>query len=315
MPIRHNIMIEVSVIMPAYNAMKYLSESIESVIQQTFKNWELIIIDDGSTDETREIAGRYVKKDERVKYLYQQNGKQGKARNYGLKHAKGKYIAFLDSDDLWLPMKLECQLREMAEHNVDLVFSDAHVFKVLPLDPHQKMNTITGYLSGNEAITKMLEINRVPILTVLVKRDAVDKVNKFSEKMEIQNNEDYHLWLKLLIEGFIFYASPQVYSAYRDHEESVTSGNKLSIRESIETLHDIAEKYPKYKRIVKPYLKIWFNRYLYTKNNWNGKAYKELIKMNCIYLDKKAWILWFSTLYQMLGLKISRKAIAVTINK
>ena len=95
----------VSVIMPAYNAATFIAGSIKSVVKQSFTNWELIIIDDGSTDNTKNIINCFINKDARIKYHYQQNGKQGKARNAGLALAKGKYIAFIDADDVWLPNK------------------------------------------------------------------------------------------------------------------------------------------------------------------------------------------------------------------
>src|SRR6476659_7001862 len=117
----------VSVIMPAFNAGKYISDAIQSVIQQTYNNWELIVIDDGSTDTTAAIIKEFIASDDRIKYLYQENGGPGKARNKGLKEAKGIYVAFLDADDLWLPEKLREQLKTMFYHKTDLVYSDAYI--------------------------------------------------------------------------------------------------------------------------------------------------------------------------------------------
>src|SRR5690349_25117803 len=99
----------ISVIMPAYNAEKFVAESISSVITQTYKNWELIIVDDGSTDNTKNIIEEFAKHDARIKYIYQENAKQGKARNTGIAMAKSGLVAFLDADDLWLPQMLESQ--------------------------------------------------------------------------------------------------------------------------------------------------------------------------------------------------------------
>ena len=99
----------VSVVMPAYNSEKYIAESIESVLNQTFKNFEIIVVDDGSTDNTRKIISDY--KDNRIRYYYQENLGSGAARNLGLSNSRGNWIAFLDSDDLWNPVKLEEQLK------------------------------------------------------------------------------------------------------------------------------------------------------------------------------------------------------------
>lgn len=93
-------MVEVSVIVPVYNGELYIDKLIESILAQTFKDFELIIVDDGSKDGTKEVVKKYQKKDKRIKYIYQKNMRQGAARNNGLKHAKGNYTLFVDSDDL-----------------------------------------------------------------------------------------------------------------------------------------------------------------------------------------------------------------------
>jgi teichuronic acid biosynthesis glycosyltransferase TuaG len=101
--------------MPAYNAEKYIGDSIKSVLAQTYSNWELIVVDDGSTDGTAAVVREFVDRDNRIKYFYQENGRLGKARNTGIGHAAGPLIAFLDSDDLWVETKLEAQTRAMTE--------------------------------------------------------------------------------------------------------------------------------------------------------------------------------------------------------
>src|SRR5882757_4082321 len=108
----------VSVIMPAYNAEKYIAEAINSVKQQTYTAWELIVIDDGSTDNTAAIIKKYAGTDNRIMYTYQANGGQGKARNNGLKKATGEYVAFLDADDLWIPEKLNTQVEIMHANKI-----------------------------------------------------------------------------------------------------------------------------------------------------------------------------------------------------
>ena len=103
---------KVSIITPAYNASQFLSETIDSVVEQTFKDWEMIIIDDCSSDDTVSIATEYTKKDKRIKVVRNKdNCGVAATRNHGLDVATGEYIAFIDSDDLWLPEKLEKQVR------------------------------------------------------------------------------------------------------------------------------------------------------------------------------------------------------------
>src|SRR5688572_3090637 len=118
----------VSVIMPAYNSGRFLAESVRSVQAQTFGGWELIIVDDGSTDDTAAVARGFAESDARVRYVARANGGQAAARNTGLGEARGPLVAFLDSDDLWLPGKLEAQLGVLERTGVDLVYTDGHIF-------------------------------------------------------------------------------------------------------------------------------------------------------------------------------------------
>ena len=115
----------VSVIIPAYNAEKYLSETIQSVINQTYTDWELILVDDGSSDNTRKIAEKFTEKNNRIKYIYQTNSGVSTARNEGLKIIKGEFICFLDADDLWLPNNLKSRIEFLSKNkNIDWIFGD-----------------------------------------------------------------------------------------------------------------------------------------------------------------------------------------------
>lgn len=112
----------VSVIIPAYNSAKFAAKAVESVLAQTYQNYELIVIDDGSTDNTKEVLNRFAG---RVNYIFQENRGPSAARNMGIKVAQGEYICFLDADDTWLPMKLEVQLAFMKNNRgIVLLFSD-----------------------------------------------------------------------------------------------------------------------------------------------------------------------------------------------
>lgn len=118
----------VSIVMPAYNAGRYVAESVRSVRAQTCGRWELFVVDDGSTDETRAVVEGFAAEDARVSYVGRENGGQAAARNTGLRAARGDLVAFLDADDLWLPGKLEAQLGVLEERGVDLVYSDGYIF-------------------------------------------------------------------------------------------------------------------------------------------------------------------------------------------
>ena len=111
----------VSIITPIYNGAKYVSETIESVLKQTYPHWEMIIVDDGSKDNSAEIIREYVTKDDRIQLIQQPNGGSASARNNGIRRANGRYIALLDADDLWEPTFLESQLALMKEKDAIVV--------------------------------------------------------------------------------------------------------------------------------------------------------------------------------------------------
>lgn len=304
----------VSVIMPAYNASSYIQESINSVIAQTFSNWELIIVDDGSTDATSSIIANNCNQDYRVKGFYQENGKQGKARNLGISKASGTYIAFLDADDFWMPEKLEIQLQEIKQENVDLVFSDSYIFSDSNVsDKSRKMNTIQLSLKGIEALQLFLEGNRIPTLTVLAKKEKIDLVNGFTEKKEIPLAEDYHLWLKMIINECVFYGSEKTLASYRLHDKSSTSEDKLASKQIPEVFFDLMQNHPEVKHIIfkalKKVLRKQYNGRTYTKSDFYF-----VIDENCRYLDKQLYAPFYKIINFFLGMNITKKVLNHLLN-
>jgi glycosyltransferase involved in cell wall biosynthesis len=304
----------VSIIMPAYNAEKFIAESIESVLAQTYTNWELLVVDDGSTDNTKQIVEKFCAADHRVKYFYQPNGKQGKARNNGLTHATGKYIAFLDSDDVWLPQKLETQLKEIEEKNVDLVFAECIMFTGSVSESKKLMHSGKGYFKGDEGLHKFLDHNQVPCSTVLVKKYVLQDAGGFTENKAIPYAEDYHLWLRLLLQGFTFYGIETELAGYRLHPASSSHGDKLVISHVIEAFQDIKNHYRSYKSLLNAYQKKWFGEYYYSTNNWKQKAFNELVSKNCRYLQRSYLIGVFKTLTFLGGINFTRKVINISVN-
>jgi len=208
----------VSIIMPMYNAGKFLSKSIESVLEQTYQNWELLLIDDGSKDDSIDIALAFMEKDSRIFLLKnEQNMGIAKTRNKGIEASKGQYIAFLDSDDIWLPDKLKIQLTFMQQHQVDFSYCSYEV-----VDDH-------GTKIGERKISEtkldyheMLKGNRIGLLTVMLSRKIAQKY-PFPEI----NHEDYACWLSIARNGTVAYlASEQILAKYRKHQTSL-SANKI----------------------------------------------------------------------------------------
>lgn len=178
----------VSIIMPSYNTEKYISESIASVQKQTYADWELIIVDDCSTDNTDEIVKPFLS-DKRIKYIKNEtNSGAAVSRNRALREAKGKWIAFLDSDDLWLPVKLEKQIAFMKEN--DYHFSYTNYVEI------NEASIPNGrFITGPKRITKrgMYNYCWMGCLTVMYDAETVGLI----QIADIKKNNDYAMWLKI----------------------------------------------------------------------------------------------------------------------
>lgn len=208
----------VSIIMPMYNSAKFVAESIESVISQTYKNWELIIVDDGSTDGSLEIVNNYAYRDKRIKLINNPThiGMPSAPRNFGIHHAKGDYIAFLDSDDIWLKTKLEQQIKLFNNNNTVAVFSDYE-----KIDENGNRNS--RIVKAPECVNykKLLYSNVIGNLT------GIYDVRKVGiKKMLHIHHEDFAFWLSVLKEGGVARNTGTVTALYRGHNQSI-SANKL----------------------------------------------------------------------------------------
>ena len=178
----------VSIIMPSFNTGKYIAASIMSVINQTYTNWELVIVDDCSTDDTDEIVKPFLS-DQRIKYISNdKNSGAAVSRNRALKEARGRWIAFLDSDDLWMPDKLMKQISFMEKHGYHFSYTN-----YAEIDMEDNRNGIT--VTGPPKITKTGFFNYCwpGCLTVMYDRDVVGLV----QIADIKKNNDYAMWLKV----------------------------------------------------------------------------------------------------------------------
>lgn len=180
----------VSVVMPAYNSATFISEAIGSVLAQTWANWELLVIDDASTDSTVKIVEEYSVKHPNIRLLKNStNQGTGAARNSGIKAATGRFIAFLDADDLWLPGKLEKQLKFMQEKNLAMTFSSYYLMdeEGKPLNKEVKALPVLTY-------DKLLKSNYVGNLTGIYDAQKLGKVYA----PLIRKRQDWALWLEIL---------------------------------------------------------------------------------------------------------------------
>ncbi len=207
----------VSIVMPSYNTAKYIAESIQSVLNQTYKDWELLIVDDCSTDNTDEVVKPFLT-DSRIKYFTNEhNSGAAVSRNKAMREAQGEWLAFLDSDDLWLPTKLEKQLRFMKDNGY--AFSYHEYDKI---DEEDKPLGI--HVSGPKVVTKrrMYHYDYIGCLTLMYSA----KVMGLIQIKDIKKNNDYAILLKACKKAKCFLLKENL-SLYRVREKSI-SHDKLS---------------------------------------------------------------------------------------
>lgn len=207
----------VTIIMPSYNASKYIQTSINSIQNQTYSNWELIVVDDCSTDNTIEIVKEF--NDSRIRlYVNEKNSGAAISRNKALREAKGKWIAFLDSDDVWLPEKLEKQIRFMEENDYSFTYTDYRI---------QLNGTWVPYINtAPNKVNKRKMYNYCYFSTITVMYDQ-QKVGLI-QIADLKKNNDYAMWLQA-VEKVDCYRLPECLSYYIKHEGSISSGSKLKL--------------------------------------------------------------------------------------
>lgn len=210
----------ISIIVPAYNAEHTINETIQSVLNQTFSDWELIIVDDCSTDNTSTIVHDYLYQDKRIKYFKTESASGGPAepRNMGILNSLGRYMAFLDSDDVWLPNKLQEQLAFMVSHNYKFVYSD---YEKMSYDGRRNNRVVR--CRNISTYYNTLKSCEIPCLTVLVDGKII-KNRRFNNT----GKEDYIMWLELLKDGNVAYNTQKVHALYRE-ARNTRSSNKIKM--------------------------------------------------------------------------------------
>lgn len=233
----------VSVITPCYNGANYIAETIESVLSQTYQKWEMIIVDDGSTDASADIIKYFVQKDSRIILVQQANAGSAAARNHGIRRAKGQYIALLDADDLWLPEFLEKQISFLKKKQAICV--SCAYGRI-----NEKSEDILSPVKPKELITvkDMIVMNRIGCLSGLYDSSKYGKIYLHEELKSIR--DDYAYWLDIVkLEGKA-YGNPEVLAKYRILAES-TTGNKKKL---------IKKQYVFYRHYLKlTPLRCWMN--------------------------------------------------------
>lgn len=220
----------VSVIMPSYNTAKFIEETINSVLNQTYQNFEIIIVDDCSTDNTDEVVAQI--RDERIKYIKnEKNSGAALSRNRALREAKGKWIAFLDSDDVWLPEKLEKQIAFMKENGYKFSYTAYE-------EIDENSSPLNVSVTGPRKITKAGMYNYCwpGCLTVMYDADAVGLV----QIEDLKKNNDYAMWLKA-IEKADCYLLGEKLAKYRIRSGSISRHSKLKLIKHHYLLYKVGE--------------------------------------------------------------------------
>ena len=208
----------ISIITPTYNCAQFIGETIKSVINQTYTNWEMIIVDDASNDNTEEVVKSI--KDERIKYIrLKENSGAATARNIAMENASGKFMAFLDSDDIWIKDKLEKQVKFMIDNNYNFSCT-----------AYEKMNEKGDSLNKVFKPKKKADYNRIlldcPVGNSTVMYN-VSNLGKF-QVPNIRKRNDDALWLQILKKEKFIYGMPDILMKYRIRNNSISS-NKLSL--------------------------------------------------------------------------------------
>jgi len=216
---------KISIIVPVYKAADYIAQTIEMVRNQTYSCWELILVEDCSGDNTAEVLKELEKElnDDRIRVIYKEkNEGAAKARNMGLEVASGRYIAFLDADDVWLPFKLEKELAHMQEKEAGFVFT-AYEFGDEQARGTGKIVKVPEKLTYNQALSRTIIFTSTVLFDTRV-------VNKDLLVMPNVPSEDSATWWRILREGHMAYGYSEVTTIYRRPAKSLSSDKKEAIR-------------------------------------------------------------------------------------
>ena len=219
----------VSVIIPAYNVEKYIDDCLKSVFAQSYQNFEIIVIDDGSTDSTTEKVKGY--EDSRLRYYYQENSGVSKARNYAMSLAKGNYVALLDSDDWWHEDKLEKQLKVLEDESIDVSYTNQYLTDEFgTIIDSQSVNGFSGDISD-----QIISQNFVNTSSAVIRKSFLDKVwGKYDESYPVC--EDWFFWFFLAINGAKYHFLEERMTPYRQVSSSLSKDFDKMYEKALELL-------------------------------------------------------------------------------
>jgi len=242
--------------MPNYNGATYLKQSIDSVIDQTYTNWELIIIDDCSADNSVSIIEQFSNDDDRIKfYIIKQNsGTPGTPRNLGLEKANGEYIAFLDSDDIWHPQKLEIQLAFMLKNNSSFSFTNVKTFSnESEIKPYllENFTSDKGVINKRVDYNYLLRKNFIKSCSTAILRVDIIKDKRFNDDPKFRAVEDYMFWLDILKINCKEAKWLKINSTfYRESNASISSSKLFMIKQNYKMYRYLFDKEKCKKKLI-----------------------------------------------------------------
>lgn len=232
---------KVSVIIPAYNVAPYISETLASVFSQTFQDYEVVLVNDGSTD-TDELERLLQPHLNRIHYIKQDNQGAGAARNRAVRAARGEFLAFLDADDFWLPEHLDEQVRFITSGDYDLVYADALMFGDSPLAGRTFMD-VTPSIGDVTFLSLITHRSCIVTSGVLARREKVLEVGLFDESL--RNSQDFDLWVRLVRRGARANYQRKVLLRYRCRTDSLSGdevnrlARQIRVYEKIDKCYDL----------------------------------------------------------------------------
>jgi glycosyltransferase involved in cell wall biosynthesis len=285
----------VSVIIPAYNAEAFIEITLKSVISQTYKNIEVLVVDDGSLDRTVEIVKSIAMEDKRITLLQQSNAGVAAARNQAIAHSKGEYIAPIDADDIWYPENLEKQVQCMlsSEQSVGLTYAwSAHIDE-------------EGLLTGRYDYSRQMGKVYIPLIMTnfvgnasacLIRRSCLQEVKGYNCRFKAENAqgcEDWDIYLRIA-ENYEFKVVPDFLIGYRQRISSMSSNLPVMLKSYILVIADVQTRYPEIPSIIYQWSASIYYMYLSYKNREAGKHWSCLI---CLYesinLDNLSLLNWY----------------------
>ncbi len=222
----------VSIIVPCYNYGWLLAETLDSLVAQIYQQWECLIVDDGSTDDTKQVAETYQARDSRFRYIYRDNGGLSAARNTGIEQATGEYIQFLDSDDFIVPGKLEAQVALLEKRpEVDIVYGGVRFFRhgepTILSTTQNFPPTHTSWMlplmgRGKQVVGLLVTFNQLVVNAPLVRKTLIQEVGFFDESL--RSLEDWQYWLRCALHGafFEYQDTPDTWAIVRTHGGSMS---------------------------------------------------------------------------------------------